>query len=300
MTLATAFTGNPLDRDDRHRQDPSILSAAFDQDGALFLVMIGDRIITDDQGEISWFSARKAKWLQRQELVFLGLKDGARHYAILLDGTAPVDLGPHEKPRDARAIAMKLGWTHGDLGIIAQAKSMLDWHARHSNCAQCGGETVAEKGGYQRRCTACNAQHFPRTDPVVIMLVTAGDKVMLGRGPKLPPGFYSALAGFVEPGESLEEAVARELREEAGVTATGVRYVASQPWPWPSSLMMGCIATADDETCTPDGEEIDSLLWLSREDLRDIRDGKNPDVAIPPPLAIARTLIDHWLATKPE
>ena len=298
MALPLAFTGNPLDRDDRHRNDPALLKSAFEIDQNQFLVMIGDRVVTNEIGQILWLPKAKAKWLFHREIVFLGVMHKKRHYALLLEENAALDLSEGTKPRDARSIAMKLGPTHTDLGVIAQAKSMLDWHARHRFCAVCGAATVPEKGGYQRTCTSCGAHHFPRTDPVVIMLVEANNKVMLGRGPKLPPGFYSALAGFIEPGENLEEAVARELREEAGVKATSVTYIASQPWPWPSSLMIGCFATADDESCEPDGDEIDSLVWLSKTELEEVRAGKNPNIAIPPPLAIARSLIDHWIATK--
>ena len=190
---------------------------------------------------------------------------------------------------------MKLGAGASDLGIVAQAKSLLDWHARHGFCANCGAPTDIAKGGYQRDCPNCGARHFPRTDPVAIMLATFDDKVLLGRGPHLPPGFFSALAGFVEPGETIEEAVRRELWEEAGVATSKVTYVASQPWPWPSSLMIGCFAQADSLDCKPDGVEIDDVRWLDRAALEIALEDGDPEIAVPPDIAIAHQLIQTWI-----
>ena len=298
MTLLTAFTGNPLDRDDRYRQDKTLLDAAFTDPAAQFLVILKGKVLTNGDGSIHWVNASGLIKDCIDFHIFLGLDGDKKCFAVQVNGGVEEDPDTGLKLRDARTIGMKLGPGSPELGIVAQAKSVLDWHHRHRFCANCGTPTEIEKVGYQRTCPNCGHHHFPRTDPVVIMLVECGDKILLGRGPKLPPGFFSALAGFVEPGESLEEAVVRELKEEAGVTASNVQYLASQPWPWPSSLMMGCIAQTDSFDLEPDGDEIDELTWLTRDELKEIVAGKNPKIAVPPPIAIARTLIDHWIATK--
>jgi NAD+ diphosphatase len=171
----------------------------------------------------------------------------------------------------------------------------VNWHRRHPRCSVCGEPTDAAEAGYVRICPSCGATHHPRTDPVVIMLVTDGDRVLLGRQARWPPGRYSALAGFVEPGETLEEAVAREVREEAGVEVRDPHYVSSQPWPFPSSLMLGFTAEyAGGEAATRD-DELEDVRWFSRSELEVIRAGRSDGLGLPPPIAIARRLIDGWL-----
>ena len=170
--------------------------------------------------------------------------------------------------------------------LAAYAAGVLNWHRSHPHCARCGARTEMAEAGFLRTCPSCGAQHHPRTDPVVIMLVLDGDRVLLGRQPSWPAGRYSALAGFVEPGESLEEAVAREVHEEAGVQVRGVRYVASQPWPFPSSLMLGFFADYAGGDPHVRDAELEDVRWFTREELA--------DTVLPPPLAIARTLIDTW------
>jgi NAD+ diphosphatase len=175
--------------------------------------------------------------------------------------------------------------------MIAHGVALLNWHRRHRFCANCGTRTKSAEAGHVRRCPNCGAEHHPRTDPVVIMLVEDGDRAMLGRQPTWPPGRYSALAGFVEPGESLEEAVAREVREESGVHLTDVRYRSSQPWPFPTSLMLGFRARwASGEPAVGDGE-LEDVRWFTREEIA------GGQVQLPPPEAIARRLIEEWLAT---
>lgn len=261
------------------------------------MLLLDGNILSDALGGIAWLKHRQCAYLPLGTRIFLGMDNGAPRYAATLNGTeADYDgLFPDVKFRDARALAMKMGVAHPDLGIVAQAKSMLSWHESHRFCAKCGVESNLVKAGYERRCPECDAGHFPRTDPVVIMLACHGEEALVGRGPQLPPGFYSALAGFMEPGETIEEAVARELMEEAGVTATAVSIIANQPWPWPSSLMIGCIATVKDKTLTLDETEIDDARWVSREELKAAMGGQTPDFFTPPPLAIAHDLLRHWL-----
>jgi NAD+ diphosphatase len=181
-------------------------------------------------------------------------------------------------------------------GLYATARSLIDWHQRHGFCAACGGVTKPQKGGWARGCAGCEAEHFPRVDPVVIMLAVHEGRILLGRQHRFPAGQYSALAGFLEPGECLEDAVARELWEEAGIRVRNVRYVASQPWPFPSSLMVGCIADCDDPGLTLDESEIEHAFWAERADV--VAALNAPDTAsfkLPSPIAIAHHLIAAWV-----
>jgi len=182
-----------------------------------------------------------------------------------------------------------------DLSMIGQGRWFLDWHHRHRFCARCGGETHVADGGAKRQCSVCEAEHFPRTDPVAIVLAVHDDNCLLGRGPDWPPGFMSALAGFIEAAETPEECAIRELQEEAGVTLTDVRYQFSQPWPFPSSLMMGFIADAESRDLKLDETEIVDAQWLSRAEINALRAGeKRDDILLPPRFTIARQLIERW------
>ncbi len=221
--------------------------------------------------------------------LLLGLEDGHGRF-VRLAGAGGASL---TGSADWRVLA----WlTSADAAIWGGARALLSWHARHRFCAACGAATAVTKAGWARRCPACATEHFPRVDPVVIMLAAHGDSVLLGRQPRFPPRRFSALAGFVEPGESLEEAVRRELMEEAGVPTAAVRYVASQPWPFPSSLMVACIAEATATAITLDETELDDARWFTRAEAAAAMagDGHAPFIA-PPPFAIAHTLLAHWL-----
>jgi NAD+ diphosphatase len=206
------------------------------------------------------------------------------------------DLGPAMVPTPrSRAIAGLVPTE--EVALYGTARSLVHWHARHRFCSVCGGATNPAKAGWARRCELCAAEHFPRTDPVVIMLAEHRGRVLVGRQHSWPQGRYSALAGFVEPGETIEEAVAREIYEEAGVRVRNVRYVTSQPWPFPSSLMIACIAQADDDTLAVDASEIEHAFWC---DVEGVRAAMNEDPAAPfiapSPMAVAWHLLDHWLA----
>lgn len=282
------YTGSPLDRADHIRRDPDTLALARMHAASRWLVLDNLRpVLTADGGDILW--------ARRQEVgegpwVFLGLDaDGAPCFAI----DAPAD-GLPGRAFDARAAGMRLA--DGRAAIIAEARSLLDWHRRHRFCSRCGAPSEMAKGGWMRRCPACGADHFPRVDPVVIMLAVKGDMALVGRQPGFPPGLYSALAGFVEPGESLEEAVRRELREEAGLDCRTVTYVASQPWPFPSSLMIGAMAEAAGFELAIDGTEIEEARWVSRQECAAALAGSG-SWAAPPPLAIAHHLLAHWVAS---
>lgn len=186
--------------------------------------------------------------------------------------------------------------TPRDAELAATAKAVIGWHETHRFCARCGARSEMSQGGWQRGCPACNAQHFPRTDPVVIMLITHGNSVLMGRSPGWPEGMYSLLAGFVEPGETLEAAVRREVMEEAGVPVGEVRYLASQPWPFPASLMFGCAGKALSRDIRIDPVEIEDAMWVTRTEMMQAFAGDHPRLLPARKGAIAHFLLQHWLA----
>jgi NAD+ diphosphatase len=285
-----AFVGNPLDRADHIRNHAAALAAARAHPAARVLGFVDFNSSIGPDGLI---------WQPMEELpagvdpVFLGLAGEAPRFAALWPE------GSHlpGRPADARLMAAKLP-AH-ESAIIGQGRAMLMWHAKHRHCAVCGAPTEMAKGGYARNCLgdSCKAEHFPRTDPVTIMLVIDGERCLLGRQSQFPQGSYSALAGFLEPGETIEAAVCREVLEEAGVRVGQVRYVASQPWPFPSSLMIGCFAQALTYDITIDTTELEDARWFSRADCQSAFDGNGP-FSIPPPLAIAHHLLKSWLALR--
>jgi NAD+ diphosphatase len=287
---AMAFAGSPIDRADHIRTDEAALAELMNW-RARVLMMDGLLPGVDDQGGLVWGSL--ADVAPEAELVFLGLMDGKAHFAPVPPAGA-----------DGPAYAMPSAWqvmqllSPPDLAIYGGARSLVDWHARHRFCARCGAPTKLVKGGWQRHCDGCGADHFPRTDPVTIMLVEHDDRLLLGRQPRFPPKMYSALAGFVEPGETIEEAVAREIHEEAGVRVRDVRYIASQPWPFPSQLMIGCTSVADDPELTIDTTELEDARWFTRAELEEARAAGEAGTELlyfPRPFAIAHHLIAWWL-----
>lgn len=287
---AMAFAGSPIDRADHIRTDDAALAELMNW-RARVLMMDGLLPGVDDQGGLVWGSL--ADVAPEAELVFLGLMDSKAHFAPVPPAGA-----------DGPAYAMPSAWqvmqllSPPDLAIYGGARSLVDWHARHRFCARCGAPTKLVKGGWQRHCDGCGADHFPRTDPVTIMLVEHEDRLLLGRQPRFPPKMYSALAGFVEPGETIEEAVAREIHEEAGVRVRDVRYIASQPWPFPSQLMIGCTSVADDPELTIDTTELEDARWFTRAELEEARAAGEAGTELlyfPRPFAIAHHLIAWWL-----
>lgn len=280
------FTGAPLDRADHLRRDDAAIQALRMAPTARFLILDQLKPLMAEGGQDLYWARRSE--VPKGTTIFLGLTpEGDPRFAV--DGTADDDIPA--RPTDARVAGTVLGDSRA--AIVAQARSMLDWHRRHGFCANCGAPTAIRKAGYSRLCGGCGAEHFPRVDPVVIMLAEKDGKALVGRGPNFPAGFFSALAGFVEPGESLEEAVARELFEEAGVRVHGVRLGASQPWPFPSSLMMGAFATADSFELKLDESEIADARWVTRAEVRAALSGQ-ADWNAPPPLAIAHWLLATW------
>jgi NAD+ diphosphatase len=288
-----SFTGNPLDRASAERSDPNWIAVQQGRADALFLpiwqakpLLIGDRA--------GLLSAAMMGLTPDMQTIFLGLRDGLPLFAVALPDSEDAPLTGLGEFRDMRAAALVL--PDVESAIAGQAKALVDWHRRHRFCANCGAQTVPADSGYRRLCSQCGAEHFPRTDPVVIMLPLLGEECLVGRSPRFMEGMYSAFAGFIEPGETLEEAVQRELQEEVSLKVSSVRYHASQPWPFPSSLMLGCYAEAASKDFRPDAREIEDARWMTRSEVRarlanQIEDG----IKLPGTIAIARQLLADWV-----
>ena len=290
------FAAEPLDRCSEQRCDEGWLAARLADPATLVLPLWrGDPLTRADRaaflnaGALGAFPADARK-------VFLGLAKGAAYFAVDASAaTSPeaapfADIGTYMPLREAAGLLPS-----DDLAIAGEARWLLDWHRRHSHCAVCGASTAMKDGGAKRQCAACGAEHFPRSDPVAIVLATHEDACLLGRSPHFPPSFLSALAGFVEACETPEACAIRELREEAGCVIENVRYQFSQPWPFPSSLMMGFLADAKDRSLTLDRKEIEEARWVERDIVRRLIAGeKRDDLRLPPRFTIARRLIERW------
>ena len=275
------FAGPGLDRADHLRADPVAIAALLRRPDARELKWADGAPALDGGGQLDWGSVAGSPPL------FLGFDNGAPRFSPLPDGTAPIDARAH--------FALLATLAPAQAPIFAAALSLANWHRRHRHCSVCGAATLPNRGGWSRACGSCTAEHYPRADPVVIMLAEHDGRVLLGRQPHYPPGRYSALAGFVEPGETIEAAVARELAEEAGIEVADVRYLASQPWPFPSSLMIGAHARALDDSLVIDATELDDARWFTRGEVRRALAGDAAAPFLPPPRsAIARTLLDAW------
>jgi NAD+ diphosphatase len=258
-------------------------------DNAIFGDHAGTIVFLGREGETSLFAADLSTWQPEELPDTLGafLDASEQHHPSLPSTHVFAEL---------RAVMAHLTPREEELG--ATAKAILGWHSTHGFCARCGAPTAVAQGGWQRDCGACGAHHFPRSDPVAIMLVTHGNDVLLGRSPGWPEGMFSLLAGFVEPGETLEAAVRREVFEEAGVRVGRVDYLASQPWPFPSSLMLGCRGEALTREIIIDPAEIESARWASREDIVAALAGRHPEIRPARKGAIAQFLLSHWVADR--
>ena len=301
MQNPNAFANFPLDKAGHRRRDKAWLAEALSSDAAQLAIFQNMNPFCDDNGVV-WLagSARDALCGAAAPTVFLGVDEKQRpHFGAVFPGNvedSPIaGLGAFE---DMRAAAARL--PARDTAVLGCAKGLFEWHARHGFCANCGEPSKIVEGGWKRECAGCGAEHFPRVDPVVIMAPVLGDRICLGRQKRFPRGMYSALAGFIEPGESIEEACAREVMEEVGLTTTRVRYHSTQPWPFPSSLMIGLIADVTDDALTLDKEEIDEAVWLTREEARAALSGgvalsDGARIFVPPPLAIAHQIVKAWV-----
>ncbi|WP_414899791.1 NAD(+) diphosphatase [Sphingomonas flavalba] len=289
MTVRPGFTGSPLDRADRLRDDPAAFDTALADPRARLLRLDGIDPVLDDAGRLCWTTLADRQ--AGGALLLLGLHDGAPRFAELR-----YDM-PEAPTRSHSIFPLLDRMPASEAASYAGARSLIDWHLRHRFCARCGSaDTPIFRAGWGRRCADCGAEHYPRVDPVVIMLAVHGDSVLVARQPRFPAGRYSALAGFVEPGESVEEAVIREIGEETGVAVRDVRYVASQPWPFPSTLMIACVATADATAITLDTTELEDALWVDRAGVAAaMAHADGAPFLPPPPFAIAHSLFRWWL-----
>jgi NAD+ diphosphatase len=299
------FAGNPLDRASDRRAKPEWIAEQLASPDSLGIAIWNGQPFVEPAPtpenphglQIAYLPAKLVGELAGgpERLLFMGLWKDTAVFAVDLEDVANPADGPLQgfgKFEDLRSVALRLPST--EAAIVATAKQMFEWRRRHPHCAVCGQRTEAQEGGWKRKCPSCEAEHFPRTDPVVIMLAYHGDRCLLGRQERWPPGMFSALAGFLEPGESIEEACARELSEEAGLRARKVRYHSTQPWPYPSSLMIGLIAEVEDDPGQPDLAELSEIRWFTRAEARDLIAGKLEGVAAPGKLAIAHQLIKAW------
>jgi NAD+ diphosphatase len=303
MSLIHTFAGNPLDRADALRRDPARLTAAEADPAARCLPLWQLNVLVAEDAAglgLGWLPMAERERLDIDVApVFLGLQEGVPHFALdvseLGDPVHELGLPESWQFQDARRAALVLPGP--DTGIVAQARAQVDWHRRHRFCSVCGERTRPERGGYVRRCPGCRSEHFPRTDPVAIMVVAEADHCLLGQslGALARTGMYSALAGFVDQGESIEEAVRREVREEAGIEVGAVHYHSSQPWPFPSSLMIGCLAEACSTDIVIDPSEMADVRWFPRQAVRQALNEQHPTLRLPGPMAIAHHLIRAWV-----
>lgn len=299
------FSGNPLDRVSEKRTDQNWIESKRRDPSSLILPMwrlqpfLSGAEDSRAPLELGLVQPGVADSLAGAgaACIFLGLDGDRAMFALdISEAGDPAKDGPLAGIghfRDARVAAQMVSLRDG--AIIGQAKALIDWHQRHGFCPRCGTPTRIMDAGYRRLCGSCNSEHFPRVDPVVIMLATDGEACLIGRGKLFPAGMFSALAGFIEPGETIEEAVRRELMEEASVQVGEVSYYATQPWPFPSSLMIGCFAKAKSREVKVDENELAEVRWIERRVARELIEGKEVDgIRVPPKIAIAYHLIRAW------
>ena len=291
-----AYAAASIDRAAHRRNEGAALEA-----GAEAYALVGEAVVLKKIGAAMdpLFALSDARALgPARESVFLGVRNGVATYGVSIDAAAvePLKATGRYFVIDLRSIAVQGLVDGGHLAALAQAKAVLAWHARHRFCANCGAPTVMIDAGWRRDCPSCQAQHFPRTDPVVIMLATDGDRCLLGRQARFGTGMWSCLAGFIEPGETVEDAVRRETFEEAGIRCGNVRYFASQPWPFPMSLMIGCHAQALTFDITVDKTELEDARWFAREEAAAMLSRQHAQgLSTPPPIAIAHHIIRAWV-----
>ena len=300
-SAAIGYSVNPLDRVSGQREDAGFIAEKLAHSSSRFLAFAGDTPLLrlqEGRHEALFDREEIESFKDSRQSVFLGLQpDGGAVFAWAFDKVLTDELAWRSdiEAVDLRALAMRGLVPPGILGELATAKEVLDWHQRHRFCANCGHEARPTSGGWRRDCPNCSTQHFPRVDPVVIMLAIDGDRCLMGRQTRFPEKMYSALAGFLEPGETIEDAVRREIHEESGIACSHVRYFASQPWPFPSSLMIGCFARAVGADITVDIKELEDARWFSRGEVIEMLAENHPEgFNAPKPLAIAHHLLKEF------
>ena len=292
------LAAKPIDRAAHRRADEAWLEDAFKREDALFFLLRGAIPLIARDGGLVWMGPEAARVSPGSPRLFLGEdKAGAPVFALELppkfdlDGSLIEGIGEFLDFRQAAARMPAM-----DANCASTARSLFLWHGSHGYCAKCGGRNGITDAGWKAQCSACGAEHFPRTDPVAIMLAVQNGHALIGRQKFWPAGFMSCLAGFCEPGETIEQAASRELFEEAGIKCDQAQaeYVACQPWPFPSSLMMGFILPAQSDAITIDPKELESARWVSRAEMREILSGKHSELFCPPASAIAHHILKVW------
>jgi len=295
------YAASHVDRAAERRSDADALRALESDSRARAYVIGGELIVLRkaDGALDPLFPYTEARAFEgATEVAFLGLVDGAPRFAVAIEPNAAAALKTASdfEVVDLRSIAVRGLVPAEHLPPLAEGKALLNWHARHRFCPNCGSATQAVEAGWRRDCPTCKAQHFPRTDPVAIMLPVAGDRCVLGRSHRFQPGMWSCLAGYIEPGEAIEDAVRRETREEAGIVCGRVAYFASQPWPFPTSLMIGCHAEAISHDIVIDRTELADARWFDREEVAHMLARQHPEgLTAPVPVAIAYHIIRAWV-----
>ncbi|HJP27396.1 MAG TPA: NAD(+) diphosphatase [Dehalococcoidia bacterium] len=303
MSYTHIFAGNPLDRGDQARRDEDLLKAMMRQDNTKLLPFhkLKPLVQRGSQAALAWIGHEFLGDLPEEAggPKFLGFDiDQNPHFAVDIsvveDPSHIAALVPGAEFEDGRAAATDIPSEQS--GVLAQARSNLNWHAQHRFCSVCGSESQSQRGGLMRECPKCKSQHFPRTDPVAIMLVYKGDRCVMGQTlARQNSTFYSCLAGFMDQGEAIEEGVRREVMEEAGIKVGKVTYHSSQPWPFPASLMIGCHAEANSDEIVIDDGEMSDVRWFTRDEVKLALEDKLEGVNIPGPIAIAHHLIKAWV-----
>lgn len=301
------FARFELDRRADLRDDAAAITALLARPDARFLVVFGDRplVAARDGKRPTAFLPRSVAagfGADFDRAVFLGLSGdaGAPWFALAVARDDAALAGRDDvEAVDLRALAVAGSLDAGEYGAVAAGRAALHWHATHRFCARCGAESRIASAGWKRICPACEAEHFPRTDPVVIMLISDGERCLLGRSPRFPPGMWSCLAGFMEPGETIEAASRRETLEEAGIAVGPVGYFASEPWPFPASLMIGVVGRAVTTEIRRDEAELEDCRWFDRPEAARLLDGTHPDgLFAPPPIAVAHHLLAAFVAGR--
>lgn len=317
------FASSGLDRAAHLRSDAEFQASALATGGSIVPLWRGKPLL---EGDLEAFNDLRLAFRNpdhpvlakaTEAPVFLGLSDdGTALFAIDMSDWVPPDVDEDQvgafldqsvqrhpaEGSDGAGFAelrrVMTGLEPRDAELAATARGILTWHRTHRFCARCGAKTEMAEAGWQRICPVCGGRHFPRTNPVVIMLITDGERVLVGRSPGWPDRMYSLLAGFIEPGETIEGAVRREVFEEAGIRVGKVGYLSSQPWPYPASLMLGCWGLAESTEITVDPQELEDARWVSRSDMLDVHAGRHPEIAPARKGAIAQFLIEHWLSDR--
>ena len=309
---SVTFGGSGLERAAHLRDDPDKVAALL-AEGAVLPMWRGKTLLDTESRQPVFLPSDHAVFDHAvEDAIFVGLNGDTPVFARGISKWEPAEdigqVGAFSDPSEqhhpalpetqvfAELRANMIALTQRSAEIVATARAIIEWHRSHRFCAKCGAPSKIDQAGWRRICPSCETHHFPRTDPVVIMLITKGNSVLMGRSPHWPEGMYSLLAGFVEPGETIEAAVRRETFEESGVRVGSVEYLSSQPWPFPASLMFGCHGYATSDEITVDPVEIEDALWVSREDMMEAILGNHPTMKPARKGSIARFLIENWLA----